>query len=59
VARLRDRRRGHFHVTNIHRRESFRHVSYVSQAALAVIAGAGIAGYGFAVDVIADVLRSR
>ncbi|HEX6681852.1 MAG TPA: type II 3-dehydroquinate dehydratase [Candidatus Limnocylindrales bacterium] len=47
------------HVTNIHAREPFRHVSYVSRAALAVIAGAGIAGYGFAVDVLADVLRSR
>lgn len=47
------------HVTNIHAREPFRHVSYVSRAALAVIAGAGIAGYGFAVEVLADVLRSR
>jgi len=43
------------HVTNIHRRESWRHRSYVSTAATAVIAGAGIAGYGFAVDVIAEV----
>jgi 3-dehydroquinate dehydratase-2 len=41
------------HVTNIHRREEFRHLSYVSKAAVAVIAGAGIAGYGFAVEVIA------
>jgi len=47
------------HVTNIYSREPFRHVSYVSRAALAVIAGAGIAGYGFAVDVLADVSRSR
>ena len=46
------------HVTNIHRRESFRHLSYVSQAAIAVIAGAGIAGYGFAIDVVADRLKS-
>jgi len=42
------------HLTNIHRREPFRRVSYVSQAAIAVIAGAGIAGYGFAVDLIAE-----
>jgi 3-dehydroquinate dehydratase-2 len=41
------------HVTNIHRREEFRHLSYVSKAAIAVIAGAGVAGYEFAVDVIA------
>jgi 3-dehydroquinate dehydratase-2 len=46
------------HVTNIFGREEFRRVSYVSRAALAVIAGAGIAGYGFAVDVIADVITS-
>lgn len=45
------------HVTNIHGREPFRHLSYVSRAAIAVIAGAGIAGYGFAVDVLADVER--
>lgn len=36
------------HVTNIHRREEFRHHSYVSGIADAVIAGAGIDGYGFA-----------
>lgn len=36
------------HVTNIHRREEFRHHSYVSRVADAVIAGAGIDGYGFA-----------
>ena len=46
------------HVTNIHRRESFRHLSYVSRAAIAVIAGAGIAGYGFAIDVVADRLKA-
>lgn len=43
------------HVTNIHKRESFRHNSYVSRAAIGVIAGAGIAGYGMAVEVIARV----
>jgi 3-dehydroquinate dehydratase-2 len=46
------------HVTNIHRRESFRHLSYVSRAAVAVIAGAGIAGYGFAVEVVAEVAKA-
>lgn len=45
------------HVTNIHRREPFRHLSYVSLAATTVIAGAGIAGYGFAVEVIADLVH--
>lgn len=45
------------HVTNIHRREEFRHRSYVSLAADAVIAGAGIAGYGFAVEYLASKVR--
>ena len=33
------------HVSNIHKRETFRHFSYVSQRADAVIAGCGIEGY--------------
>ena len=37
------------HVSNIHARESFRHHSYVSHRADAVIAGCGIDGYVFAV----------
>jgi 3-dehydroquinate dehydratase-2 len=40
------------HVTNIHRREEFRHHSFVSKAADAVIAGAGIDGYGFATHIL-------
>ena len=36
------------HVTNIHKREEFRHLSYVSKAANAVIAGAGPQGYELA-----------
>ncbi|QAY61705.1 type II 3-dehydroquinate dehydratase [Microbacterium protaetiae] len=36
------------HVTNIHRREQFRQHSYVSHAASAVVMGAGIQGYEFA-----------
>jgi len=36
------------HVTNIHKREEFRHMSYVSKAATAVIAGAGPQGYDLA-----------
>ena len=38
------------HVSNIHRREQFRHFSYVSTMADAVIAGCGIVGYRFAVE---------
>ncbi|UUT36566.1 type II 3-dehydroquinate dehydratase [Microbacterium elymi] len=36
------------HLTNIHRREPFRHLSYVSKAASAVVMGAGIQGYELA-----------
>lgn len=38
------------HVSNIHRRESFRHHSYVSARADAVIAGCGVDGYQLAVQ---------
>jgi 3-dehydroquinate dehydratase-2 len=37
------------HLTNIHRREPFRHHSYVSGVADMVVAGAGAGGYDFAV----------
>ena len=36
------------HVSNIHKRESFRHHSYVSQRADGVIAGFGVEGYALA-----------
>ena len=36
------------HISNIHKRESFRHHSYVSQKATAVIAGFGVDGYSIA-----------
>ncbi|MFI7482227.1 type II 3-dehydroquinate dehydratase [Kocuria sp. M1R5S2] len=38
------------HISNVHRREPFRHTSYVSLQADAVIAGAGAFGYEMAVD---------
>jgi 3-dehydroquinate dehydratase II len=37
------------HVSNIHQRESFRHHSYVSARADAIIAGCGVEGYQLAV----------
>ncbi|MGZ4606988.1 MAG: type II 3-dehydroquinate dehydratase [Blastococcus sp.] len=33
------------HITNIHKREEFRHLSYVSRVADGVIAGLGVQGY--------------
>ncbi|MEZ5887589.1 MAG: type II 3-dehydroquinate dehydratase [Paracoccaceae bacterium] len=46
------------HISNIHRRESFRHHSYVSARAEAVIAGAGIQGYEFAVRRAAQLMAA-
>ena len=36
------------HISNIHKRESFRHYSYVSQRADSVIVGCGVQGYELA-----------
>ncbi len=44
------------HISNIHKREAFRHHSYVSARADAVIAGAGTQGYAFAVARVARLL---
>ncbi|OLT16197.1 3-dehydroquinate dehydratase [Serinicoccus sp. CUA-874] len=41
------------HVSNPHAREPFRHTSYLSPAAEMVVAGAGVRGYGWAVDHLA------
>lgn len=44
------------HLSNIHRREDFRHTSYISQAALGMITGFGSHGYLLAVDALIDYL---
>jgi 3-dehydroquinate dehydratase-2 len=41
------------HLSNIHKRESFRHHSYVSLAATGVIAGLGPQGYDLALQAVA------
>ena len=41
------------HVTNIHRREAFRHRSFISRAAVGVICGLGIHGYALALQALA------
>lgn len=38
------------HISNIHQREAFRHFSYLSGAAQAVLCGFGIDGYRLAID---------
>jgi 3-dehydroquinate dehydratase II len=47
------------HISNPHRRESFRHHSYVTLAATALICGLGVNGYPLAVDAMADLLEAR
>jgi len=47
------------HLSNIHRREPFRHHSYVSQVATGVIAGLGPRGYGLALEAMAGLLAAR
>ncbi len=44
------------HLSNVYRRESFRHVSYVSQAATGVIAGLGSNGYLLALQALARLI---
>ncbi|MHA7272708.1 type II 3-dehydroquinate dehydratase [Arthrobacter sp. TMT4-20] len=46
------------HISNVHRREEFRHQSYLSAVAEAVIVGAGISGYRYAVDFLIEKLSS-
>jgi 3-dehydroquinate dehydratase II len=44
------------HISNIHRREPFRHRSLVSQAATGIIAGFGTDGYVLALEAMARVI---
>jgi 3-dehydroquinate dehydratase-2 len=47
------------HITNIHAREPWRHHSYVSFVAKAIVCGFGIAGYALAIDGIAAMSDKR
>jgi len=42
------------HISNIHKREAFRHHSYVSLVATGMICGLGIKGYELALEALAD-----
>ena len=45
------------HISNVHKRESFRHHSYVSLRAEGVIAGFGVEGYALAMRRIGSLLK--
>jgi 3-dehydroquinate dehydratase-2 len=47
------------HISNVHRREDFRHHSYVSLAATGVMAGFGVHGYELAVRHLAHLLAPK
>ncbi|KQW40596.1 type II 3-dehydroquinate dehydratase [Rhizobacter sp. Root404] len=42
------------HVSNVHRRESFRHHSYLSELAAGIVIGFGVRGYAMAVEAAID-----
>ena len=46
------------HVSNVHKREAFRHHSFLSEIAAGVIVGFGVGGYTMALNVAIDRLSS-
>ena len=46
------------HISNVHAREAFRHHSYISPVAKAVMAGFGVKGYAYAIAALADMAVS-
>ncbi|WP_288581475.1 type II 3-dehydroquinate dehydratase, partial [uncultured Methylobacterium sp.] len=47
------------HISNVHKREAFRHHSYVSLRADGVIAGLGTQGYGLALRRLARLIDAK
>jgi len=47
------------HISHPHKREEFRHKSFTSYAATALICGLGVGGYPIAVDALIDMLEDR
>lgn len=45
------------HISNIHARESFRHHSFITPAAVGMISGVGVQGYSLAVRALAEYLN--
>jgi 3-dehydroquinate dehydratase II len=48
-----------FHISNVHRRESIYHRSYVSMTATAVIAGLGAEGYAVAISALEGLVARK
>ena len=46
------------HVSNVHKREAFRHHSFLSEIAAGVIVGFGVGGYTMALAAALDVLAA-
>ena len=47
------------HISNVHARESFRHHSYISPVAKAVMAGFGVNGYALAIAGLAQMTEKK
>ena len=47
------------HISNTHRREEFRHHSYVSLAATGIIIGLGVDGYPLAIEAMARLIATK
>ena len=45
------------HISNVHAREAFRHHSYISPVAKAVMAGFGVKGYALAIGALAEITK--
>jgi 3-dehydroquinate dehydratase II len=47
------------HISNVHRREEFRHHSYISPVARGIVVGFGVAGYPLAINGLHQLMRGN